>query len=42
MDLGTALMYYGTTLMLFYASSGNLFLTGLGLAGGAGAARHGL
>lgn len=37
-DLGTALMYYGTTLMLFYASSGNLFLTGLGLAGGVGAA----
>lgn len=37
-DLGTALMYYGTTLMLFYAASGNLFLTGLGLAGGAGAA----
>lgn len=37
-DLGTALMYYGTTLMLFYASSGNLLLTGLGLAGGAGAA----
>ena len=37
-DLGTALMYYGTTLMLFYASSSNLFLTGLGLAGGAGAA----
>ncbi len=37
-DLGTALMYYGTTLMLFYASSGNLVLTGLGLAGGGGAA----
>ncbi len=37
-DLGTALMYYGTTLMLFYASSGNLALTGLGLAGGGGAA----
>lgn len=37
-DLGTALMYYGTTLMLFYASTGNLGLTGLGLAGGAGAA----
>ncbi len=37
-DLGTALMYYGVTLMLFYASSGNLALTGLGLAGGAGAA----
>ena len=37
-DLGTALMYYGTTLMLYYASSGNLFLTGTGLVGGAGAA----
>jgi len=37
-DLGTALMYYGVTLMLFYASSGNLLLTGFGLAGGAGAA----
>lgn len=37
-DLGTALMYYGVTLMLFYASSGNLPLTGVGLAGGAGAA----
>lgn len=37
-DLGTALMYYGTTLLLFYASSGNLFLTGLGLLGGGGAA----
>lgn len=37
-DLGTALMYYGTTLMLYYASSGNLVLTGLGLAGGGGAA----
>ena len=37
-DLGTALMYYGVTLMLFYASSGSLLLTGFGLAGGAGAA----
>ena len=37
-DLGTALMYYGVTLMLFYASTGNLLLTGVGLAGGAGAA----
>lgn len=37
-DLGTALMYYGVTLMLYFASSGNLPLTGLGLAGGAGAA----
>lgn len=40
-DLGTALMYYGTTLMLYYASSGNLLLTGVGLAGGAGAAAVG-
>jgi len=37
-DLGTALMYYGVTLLLYYASSGNLMITGLGLAGGAGAA----
>lgn len=37
-DLGTALMYYGVTLMLFYASTSNLLLTGVGLAGGAGAA----
>lgn len=37
-DLGTALMYYGTTLMLFYASSGSLVLTAIGLGGGAGAA----
>ena len=37
-DLGTALMYYGVALMLYYASSSNLLLTGVGLAGGAGAA----
>ena len=37
-DLGTALLYYGTTLLLYYASSGNLWMSGLGLAGGAGAA----
>lgn len=37
-DLGTALLYYGVTLMLYFASTGNLALTGLGLAGGAGAA----
>ncbi len=37
-DLGTALLYFFTTLLLFYASTGNLALTGLGLAGGAGAA----
>ncbi len=37
-DLGTALLYYGTVLLIFWASSGNLMLTGLGVAGGAGAA----
>lgn len=37
-DLGTALMYYGVALLLYYASSSNLLLTGVGLAGGAGAA----
>ncbi len=37
-DLGTALMYFGTVLVMYYVSSGNLILTGLGLAGGAGAA----
>jgi len=37
-DLGTALLYYGVTLLLYYASSGNLVVTGLGLGGGAGAA----
>ncbi|NLI20742.1 MAG: FtsW/RodA/SpoVE family cell cycle protein [Clostridiales bacterium] len=37
-DLGTALIYYTTTLLLFFSSTGNLPLTGLGLVGGAGAA----
>ena len=37
-DMGTALIYYATALILFYASTGNLPLTGLGLLGGAGAA----
>lgn len=37
-DLGTALMYYSSALLLFYASTGNMPLTLLGLAGGAGAA----
>ena len=37
-DLGTALLYFFTTILLFYASSGNLALTGIGLAAGAGAA----
>lgn len=37
-DLGTALMYFFTTVLLFYASTSNLPLTLLGLGGGAGAA----
>ncbi len=37
-DLGTALLYFFTTIFLFYASTGNLALTGIGLMGGAGAA----
>ncbi|MEG0048919.1 MAG: FtsW/RodA/SpoVE family cell cycle protein [Clostridia bacterium] len=37
-DLGTALIYYTTTLFLFYASTGNLPLTALGVLGGGGAA----
>ena len=37
-DLGTALIYYMTTLVMFYAACGNLPLTVLGLGGGVGAA----
>lgn len=37
-DLGTALLYYGVTLMLYYAATANLPVTALGLMGGAGAA----
>lgn len=37
-DLGTALMYYFTALILFYAASGNVPLTVLAMGGGAGAA----
>lgn len=37
-DLGTALLYYFVTLVLIYASTGNLPLIGVGLVGGAGAA----
>lgn len=37
-DLGTALIYYLTTLVLFYAACGNVPLTMLGLGGGVGAA----
>ena len=40
-DLGTALLYYCTALLLYWASSGNLFLSLLGVAGGAGAAWYG-
>lgn len=37
-DLGTALIYYLTTLVLFYAACGNMPLTVIGLGGGVGAA----
>ena len=37
-DLGTALIYYMTTLTMFYVACGNVPLTMIGLAGGAGAA----
>lgn len=37
-DLGTALIYYITTLAMFYVACGNLPLTMIGLGGGAGAA----
>ena len=37
-DLGTALIYYITTLALFYAACGNVPLTLIGLGGGVGAA----
>lgn len=37
-DLGTALLYYGVTLVMLYAATGSLSLIGLGAAGGCGAA----
>ena len=37
-DLGTALIYYATVLVMFYAACGNVPLTVLGFGGGAGAA----
>lgn len=37
-DLGTALLYYCTALLIFWAASGNLPATGLGIFGGCGAA----
>ncbi|HPF87398.1 MAG TPA: FtsW/RodA/SpoVE family cell cycle protein [Candidatus Limiplasma sp.] len=40
-DLGTALIYYITAVMLYYASTGNLWVTGVGLLGGAGSAVFG-
>ena len=40
-DLGTALIYYLTTLTMFYVACGNVPLTMIGLAGGAGAAMMG-
>ena len=40
-DLGTALIYYVTVLFLFYANTGNLPLTGLGVLGGVAAAMVG-
>lgn len=37
MDLGTALLYYGTALLVYWAASGNIFFSLLGIAGGVGA-----
>ncbi|MCL1854589.1 MAG: FtsW/RodA/SpoVE family cell cycle protein [Clostridia bacterium] len=37
-DMGTALIYYAAALLLFYSSTGNLPLTGLGVLGGMGGA----
>ena len=37
-DLGTALLYYAVTLLLYFASSGQWLMTTLGVLGGAGAA----
>ena len=40
-DLGTALIYYATTLVMFYVACGNVPLTVAGLGGGVGAAMLG-
>lgn len=40
-DLGTALLYYGVTLVLLYVSTGSTFLVGAGISGGVGAALMG-
>lgn len=41
-DLGTALLYYGVALMLYFASSGNLVLMLCGIGGGVSAATRSL
>ncbi len=38
MDMGTALLYYGVTLLMYFASCGSFAVLGAGLAGGVGAA----
>lgn len=40
-DLGTALLYYGVTLVLLYAATGSMPLVGAGLSGGVAAALAG-
>ncbi len=40
-DLGTALLYFGTALLMNFAANGSLLQLGLGLSGGAGAALMG-
>lgn len=37
MDLGTALLYYGTALLTYWAASGSILFSMLGVAGGVGA-----
>ena len=37
-DLGAALIYAGTAVVLYYCATGNLFVTAMGLGAGAGAA----
>ena len=37
-DMGTAMIYYATALLMFYSSTGNLPMTGLGVLGGMGGA----
>ena len=40
-DLGTALLYYAVTLLLYWSATGNVLMSLLGLAGGGGAAWFG-